>query len=453
MKSHSVNATQFLKNEDRANWHDQTLWYVRQKRDSATQSIPEWESLRERASQIKDHVLSNLAYYLLQFEKNAFVNGVFVHWAKNATEFNKIILQIAIDNNAKNIVKSKSMLTEECGLNNFLEENGLEVVDTDLGERIIQFRKEAPSHIVLPAIHLKKEEIGQLFHEKLHTAKNNSDPEYLTNAARKHLRQKFLNADIAITGVNFALADTGTIVVCTNEGNADMGVHAAPVQIHCMGIEKLLPGSDELAVFIRMLARSATGQPITTYTSHYRKPKPNGQMHVVLVDNGRSERLQQETYKDTLKCIRCGACMNTCPVYRRSGGHSYNYVIPGPIGSILAPGTNMKKYQDLPFASSLCGSCSDVCPVKIDIHQLLYQWRQDISEKKITSPMKRYLMKMVGFILAQNYLYNFFGKFARFGLKYFPRLLIYNKLNVWGKERELPAVPDSSFKEWYIKKH
>ena len=453
MKTHSVNATQFLKNEDRANWHDQTLWYVRQKRDSATQSIPEWESLRERASQIKDHVLSNLAYYLLQFEKNAFVNGVFVHWAKNATEFNKIILQIAIDNNAKNIVKSKSMLTEECGLNNFLEENGLEVVDTDLGERIIQFRKEAPSHIVLPAIHLKKEEIGQLFHEKLHTAKNNSDPEYLTNAARKHLRQKFLNADIAITGVNFALADTGTIVVCTNEGNADMGVHAAPVQIHCMGIEKLLPGSDELAVFIRMLARSATGQPITTYTSHYRKPKPNGQMHVVLVDNGRSERLQQETYKDTLKCIRCGACMNTCPVYRRSGGHSYNYVIPGPIGSILAPGTNMKKYQDLPFASSLCGSCSDVCPVKIDIHQLLYQWRQDISEKKITSPMKRYLMKMVGFILAQNYLYNFFGKFARFGLKYFPRLLIYNKLNVWGKERELPAVPDSSFKEWYIKKH
>jgi L-lactate dehydrogenase complex protein LldF len=304
---------------------------------------------------------------------------------------------------------------------------------------------------VLPAIHLKKEEIGELFHEKLGTEKGASDPQYLTAAARSHLREKFLAAEVALTGVNFAVAETGTVVVCTNEGNADMGVHAAPVQIHCMGIEKIVPRSNDLSVFIRMLARNATGQPITTYTSHYRKAKPGGQMHIVIVDNGRSKRLGSKAYRNSLKCIRCGACMNTCPVYRRSGGHSYGYVIPGPIGSIFAPGSDINRYKDLPFASSLCGSCTNVCPVKIDIHEQLYRWRQEISEKKLLSPMKNYSMKVAGVILASSVWYNFSGKIARWSIRNIPRRLVYHPVNVWGRERELPEVPHESFKQWYMK--
>lgn len=450
MKGHSEKAARFLTDEKRADWHDQTLWMVRQKRDKAAWSIPEWEELREQASQIKVHVLSNLDDYLIQFEEQAIANGVEVHWAYDAVEFNEIILRIIRDNHAQKLVKSKSMLTEECGLNPFLEKNGIEVVDTDLGERIIQLRNEPPSHIVLPAIHLKKEEIGELFHEKLGTEKGASDPQYLTAAARSHLREKFLAAEVALTGVNFAIAESGTVVVCTNEGNADMGIHAAPVQIHCMGIEKIVPRSNDLSVFIRMLARSATGQPITTYTSHYRKARPGGEMHILIVDNGRSKRLGREAYRDSLKCIRCGACMNTCPVYRRSGGHSYSYVIPGPIGSILAPGSDINKYKDLPFASSLCGSCTNVCPVKIDIHQQLYRWRQEISEKKLLSPMKNYSMKVAGKILADSVWYNFSGTIARWSIRNFPRKLVYHPFNVWGRERELPEIPKESFKQWYL---
>jgi L-lactate dehydrogenase complex protein LldF len=341
------------------------------------------------------------------------------------------------------------MLTEECCLNPFLEKHGLEVVDTDLGERIIQFRNEPPSHIVLPAIHLRKEEISELFHEKLQTERGNSDPQYLTSAARLHLREKFLAADVAITGVNFAIADSGTVVVCTNEGNADMGVHAAIVQIHCMGIEKIIPGSEDLAVFTRLLVRSATGQPITTYTSHYRKPKADAQMHIVIVDNGRSKSLGSEKFLNSLKCIRCGACMNTCPVYRRSGGHSYSYVIPGPIGSILAPISNINQFKDLPFASSLCGSCTNVCPVQIDLHKMLYQWRQEIGERKLQPPVKRYAMIIAGKVMSQSKYYDYLGKLSRFTLRNFPRSFIYTKINVWGWGRELPKAPKESFKEWY----
>ena len=449
MTGHAKKAGQFLKNRERAAWHDETLWIVRRKRDKMARAVPEWESLREQASQIKQHTLSELDNYLAAFEKQAVKNGAQVHWAGDAARFNEIVSGIIKKNNASKVVKSKSMLTEECGLNPFLEKQGIEVTDTDLGERIIQFRKEPPSHIVMPAIHLKKEEIGELFHEKLHTEEGNFDPTYLTAAARLHLRQKFLEAEVAITGVNFAVAETGEVVVCTNEGNADMGVHAAPVQIHCVGIEKMIPRMDDLGVFTRLLARSATGQPITTYTSHYMGPKPGGQMYIVIVDNGRSEHLGKEDYRNALKCIRCGACMNTCPVYRRSGGHSYGSVIPGPIGSILAPHSHIKNYIDLPFASSLCGSCTDVCPVKIDIHDQLYRWRQDLSEKKRTSPGKRYTMKMAGKILAGSKMYDFSGKMARWGIKNLPRMLIYNRLNVWGKERELPEVPKESFKQWY----
>lgn len=451
MRGHSYKAGIFLKDESRADWHDKTLWMVRQKRDKAARSVVDWEYLRECASNIKEEVLSHLDCYLSEFEKRAVENGVKVHWAYDAQDFNEIVYKIVTDNNAKMIVKSKSMLTEECGLNPFLEQRGLEVVDTDLGERIIQFRREPPSHIVLPAIHLKKEEIGELFHEKLNIPKGMSDPAFLTSAARNHLREKFLSADVAITGVNFAVAETGTVVVCTNEGNADMGVHSAPVQIHCMGIEKIVPQTRDLAVFTRLLARNATGQPITAYTSHYRKPKPGGQMHIVIVDNGRSDRLKSDVHRSSLKCIRCGACMNTCPVYRRSGGHSYGYLIPGPIGSILASSANIKTNTDLPFASSLCMSCSNICPVKIDIHEQLYKWRQELSEKKLLSPVKGFILKAVGIVLSRGTLYDFSGEIARKALKWLPRWIIYSNINVWGWQRELPVVPKESFKRWYVR--
>ncbi|MGI6573095.1 MAG: LutB/LldF family L-lactate oxidation iron-sulfur protein [Fermentimonas sp.] len=449
MTKHAHKAGKFLKNENRASWHDQTLWIVRQKRDKIAHTVPEWEQLREQASKIKQHTLSNLDNYLKQFEENALKNGAKVHWASDATRFNKIVFDIIQGNRASKVVKSKSMLTEECGLNPFLEKKGIEVIDTDLGERIIQLREEPPSHIVMPAIHLKKEEISELFHERLNTEKGNFDPSYLTSAARLHLREKFLEAEVAISGVNFAVAETGTVVVCTNEGNADMGLNAAPIRIHCMGIEKVVPRMTDLAVFIRLLARSATGQPITTFTSHYSSPKLGEQMHIVIVDNGRSEILGEENHRNVLKCIRCGACMNTCPVYRRSGGHSYGSIIPGPIGSILSPHSDIKKYKDLPFASSLCGSCSNVCPVKIDIHHQLYVYRQELSEEKLVPWGKRFAMKIAGKILSASKTYDFLGKLARWGIKNLPRKLIYNRLNAWSRERELPKVPEESFKQWY----
>ena len=449
MMQHAKKARQFLADESRTDWHDQTLWIVREKRDRMAATIPEWEHLREQASRIKEDTLSQLDIYLEQFEAAAVQNGVTVLWAKNANEFNNIVWDIIRKHQAKNIVKSKSMLTEECGLNQFLCNKGIEVVDTDLGERIIQFREEMPSHIVLPAIHLKKEEIGETFHEKLGTEKGASDPTYLTQAARQHLREKFLSADMAITGVNFAIAKTGTIVVCTNEGNADMGVHAAPVQVHCMGIDKIIPNQEQLGIFTRLLARNATGQAVTTYTSHYRKPKPGGTMYVVMVDNGRSEHLGHPPYNESLKCIRCGGCMNTCPVYRRSGGHSYGYVIPGPIGSILAPQQDKSNYRDLPFASSLCGSCSNICPVKINIHEQLYRWRQDLNEQKVIPLFKRMAMKMTGFFLSGNARYNFSGQMILHAIRYLPHSWLYLPVNAWGRERELPVPPKESFKQWY----
>ncbi|RUM67293.1 MAG: 4Fe-4S ferredoxin, partial [Sulfurospirillum sp.] len=335
MKSHADLAAAFVQDRERMHWHDKALWYVRQKRDTAAHTLPEWEALRELASQIKAHTMSRLDFYLEAFEKEATRNGVTVHWAKDAKEHNEIIYGILKAQGALKVVKSKSMLTEECGLNPYLAQKGIEVTDTDLGERIIQLKGDAPSHIVLPAIHLKKEDVSDIFHRYLKSRKGDSDPTYLTGVAREHLRQKFLEADAAITGVNFAVSENGAIVVCTNEGNADMGVSLAKVHIACMGIEKIIPRLSDLGVFTRLLARSATGQPVTAYTSHYRKPREGAQMHVVIVDNGRSEILQRKGFDASLHCIRCGACMNTCPVYRRSGGHSYRYVIPGPIGSVL----------------------------------------------------------------------------------------------------------------------
>ncbi|MEX2594882.1 MAG: lactate utilization protein B [Anditalea sp.] len=448
---HAKAAEEFLKDEARTDWHDETLWHVREKRDTAAQKLPEWEQLRDNASEVKDYVLSHLDQLLLDFEKNANSNGVEVLWAKDAKEHNEHVLDILQKHGIKNIVKSKSILTEECGLNHFLEDKGYDVVDTDLGERIIQFVKQAPSHIVLPAIHLKKQEIGNIFHDHIGTRKGADDPKYLTESARLHLREKFVQANAAITGVNFGIAETGGFVVCTNEGNADMGTHLANVHIACMGIEKLIPRAADLGVFLRLLARSATGQSITTYSSHFHRPMKGRKTYLILVDNGRTTQLGREDFRNSLKCIRCGACMNTCPIYRRSGGYSYNSTVPGPIGSILSPGMDINKYSSLPFASTLCGSCTDVCPVKIDIHEQLYKWRQVITKEGPSDSRKKWAMKLTGATLSKPRLYDFFGSMARKALKVVPDSLVYSSLNVWGKHRDLPEVPKQSFKEWYKK--
>ncbi len=448
MLNHAEASEQFIQDAERTTWHDETLWFVRSKRDKASKVIPEWEDLREHASQIKDHVLANLGQYLVEFEAKAKSNGIHVHWAKDAEEHNQIVYELVAKHGSKALVKSKSMLTEECHLNSFLTKKGVEVVDTDLGERIVQFRDEVPSHIVLPAIHLKKEDVGETFHQHLGTPKGNKDPQFLTEAARQHLRGYFLAADVAITGVNFAVAETGEFVVCTNEGNADMGAHLAKFHIACMGIEKLIPKRKDLGVFLRLLARSATGQLITTYSSHFAKPREGQEMHIVLVDNGRTRQLARPEFRNSLKCIRCAACFNTCPVYRRSGGHSYHQPVAGPIGSILAPNFDKKSNVDLPFASTLCGSCTNVCPVKINIHEQLWFWRQDLMKDGLAPAGKSLSMQGMAWVLSHPKIYRLAGAMGRFVVKNLP-FLVNNGLNPWAKQREMPEAPKESFQSWY----
>ena len=448
---HPANAERFIENQERVAWHDASLWLVRAKRDKAASTIPEWEQLRELAAQIKMHMVSRIDQYLLEFEENATKNGIQVHFATDGDEHNAIVHRILETHDVERVVKSKSMLTEECHLNPYLIERGIEVIDTEVGERIVQLRDEPPSHIVMPAIHLKRKEIGELFHKKLGTEKGAEDPKYLTEAARGHLREKFLAAQAGITGVNFAVAQTGGIVVCTNEGNADLGTSLPPVHIACMGMEKLIPKLEHLGVFTRLLARSATGQPITTYTSHFHGPKPRGEMHVVIVDNGRSSILGREEFRRSLCCIRCGACINTCPVYRRSGGYSYGSVVPGPIGSVLSPAQDLEKYAALPFASSLCGSCTDVCPARIDLHHQLLSWRRVVVEAGHLPRSKALAMKLAGKVLASPALYRTAGTAAKL-MKFMPRFMLYNSANKWGKQRELPQPAKESFRQQYAKR-
>jgi L-lactate dehydrogenase complex protein LldF len=447
--NHAVAAADFVADEAHAHWHDQALWFIRAKRDKCAQSLPEWEELRERAAQIKQHTIAHLADYLEEFEQNATRLGAVVHWARDAEEHNQIVHGLLRERGVRRVVKSKSMLTEECGMNPYLERHGIEVTDSDLGEWIVQLRREHPSHIVLPAIHIKKEDVGELFHRELGTEKGATDPAYLTEAARQKLRQKFLQAEAGITGVNFAIAETGGFVVCTNEGNSDLGTSLPKIHIASMGIEKLVPRLADLGVFLRLLARSATGQPITAYSTHYHGPRPGCELHIVLVDNGRTRLLASDDFRNSLRCIRCGACLNTCPVYRRSGGHSYGVSIAGPIGSIINANRDAEQHQTLPFACSLCGSCTDVCPVKIDLHNQLLAWRKHLVARKLMKASKRRVMWLSGAVLRRPWLYSAAGRLGRGFLRLAPRWAIYNRFNPWGRQRELPAPPKESFRAWY----
>ncbi|MGZ9898233.1 lactate utilization protein B [Shewanella gaetbuli] len=445
--NHAKNARIFCQDEGRVDWHSKALWNLRAKRDKAAASIPEWEALRQAGSQIKLHTLSNLSHYLQMFEKQCVANGIHVHWAKDASEHNKIALDILAKHQVKKLVKSKSMLTEECHLNPFLEQHGIEVIDTDLGERIIQLNNQPPSHIVVPAIHMKKEEVGDLFHEKLHTPKGESDPTRLTRAARQHLRDQFLSADAAMTGVNMAVASEGAVVVCTNEGNADMGVNLPALQLHSMGIDKIVPDHDSAMVLLRMLARNAIGQPITTYSSFYRGSKINGEMHIIIVDNGRTEIMKDKILAESLKCIRCGGCLNTCPVYRRSGGFSYNYTIPGPIG--IAVGAQHDDSNTIPWACTLCGSCTYVCPTKVPLDKIIAHHRRLKAQAGKLPFGKKHYMPLVGKLMSSPTMLNCAMSSARVALKIIPHSIIKPFSGAWGQYRELPVSPKSSFDTWY----
>lgn len=447
---HAKAAEKFLQNSVRAAWHDETLWIVRAKRDKMSKEVPEWEALREKACELKLYSNSHLAELLMEFEKNATANGAIVHWAKDAGEYRAIVYGILKSHNVKRFVKSKSMLAEECELNPFLTEQGIDVVETDLGERILQLMHLPPSHIVLPAIHIKREQVGKLFETEMGTEKGNSDPTYLTYAARKNLRNIFLHAEAAMTGANFAVASTGDIVVCTNEGNADMGTSCTTLNIAAFGIEKMVPDIQSLSVFTRLLARSATGQPVTTYTSHYRKPRDGGEYHIIIVDNGRSKILGMPDHIKTLNCIRCGACMNTCPVYRRSGGYSYTYFIPGPIGINLGMAHDPEKYYDNLSACSLCISCSEVCPVKVDLAEQIYRWRQDLDSIGKADAGKKFISGGMKVLMNHPPLFNA-ALWASPVVNHLPRFIKYNDLDDWGKGRELPEFAGESFNEMWKK--
>lgn len=447
---HSKAAETFLKNRSLAAWHDETLWMVRAKRDKMSKAVPEWEHLRDMACAIKMYSNSHLDQLLVEFEKNAKANGAHVYWAKDAEEYCSIVARILEEHQVKHFIKSKSMLAEECGLNEYLEQKGVEVVESDLGERILQLMHKKPSHIVLPAIHVKKEEIGELFVKEMGTEPGNNDQTYLTHAARKNLRRKFIEAEAAMTGANFAVASTGECVVCTNEGNADMGTSQPKLQITAFGMEKIVPDRDALGVFTRLLARSGTGQPITTYTSHYRKPRTGGELHIIIVDNGRSRILGDPDHVKALNCLRCGACMNTCPVYRRSGGYAYTYFIPGPIGINLGMLKDPQQYYDNVSACSLCHSCQNVCPAKVDLADQIYCWRQKLHTLGVASLSKKLMSGGMQFLMERPSLFNMALHHASVA-NALPHWLVYNSLNDWGKEHEMPVFAKESFNEMWKK--
>jgi L-lactate dehydrogenase complex protein LldF len=442
-------ANRFIAATEHEKMHDERLWDLRVKRDREMHGVPEWEELRDLASAIKEHTLTHLDACLDQFEKNARANGIHVHWARDAAEHNQIVLGILRDRGAKRLIKSKSMLTEECNFREFMGEHGVEIIETDLGERIQQLDGEAPSHVVVPAVHKLRTDVARVFAEKLGSDPDTEDVHYLAEQQREATRPLILSADAGMTGCNFAVAETGTVVVCTNEGNADLSANTPPLHIVSAGIEKVIPRLDHLAVLVRLLSRSALGSPMTQYTSHFRGPREGGEMHVVLVDNGRSERLGMEKFWSSLKCIRCGACMNTCPVFRRSGGLSYGATYAGPIGVILNPTFNAHKYSKLPFASTLNGSCTNVCPVKINIHEQIADWRKILAETHELPLLKKAMMKAAGALLSSPALYRAALPIADSALRHLPRFLVYNRLNTWGRGREVPHAPRRTFHQWH----
>jgi len=351
--------------------------------------LPEFDALRDQARDLKNHILEHLDLYLEVFERNVTANGGTVHWCRTAEDARRTILEICQQKEAKTVTKGKSMVSEEIALNDYLEANGVRPVETDLGEYILQLRHDHPSHIVAPAIHLTLEDVSEAFHQA-HQRPKTSDPAALMREAREMLRKQFVAADVGITGANFLIAETGSTIICTNEGNGDLTQTLPKTHIVVSSIEKVVPTLEDMTLFLRLLARSATGQEFTVYNTLSSGPRRPGDQdgpedyHVVLVDNGRSDMIASEM-REMLRCIRCSACMNHCPVYGAVGGHSYGWVYPGPMGSVLTPQmVGLDKAGLLPNASTFCGKCEEVCPVRIPLPKLMRHWREREFEQHLS---------------------------------------------------------------------
>lgn len=436
-------------------------------REQRVAEMPNWEELRQTASDIRLHTLTHLDFYLEQLEERVTAAGGKVHWARDAAEAREIVLQIARQHQVKTVVKVKSMATEEIGLNHALEEAGIKPYETDLGEFIIQLAGTGPSHIIVPAVHLKKEEIAALFSEKLNVDAP-PDPQKLTAIARKALREKFLDAEMGISGANFLVAETGTLVIVTNEGNGRMCTTMPDLHVAVVGIDKVLPDWDSLTVMLKLLARNATGQKLSTYTSFITGPRRHDdefgpkEFHLVLLDNGRSKILQDPVAREVLKCIRCGCCLNVCPVYKNVGGFAYGWFISGPIGAILSPQLlGVEAARQLPFASTLCGACQDVCPVKIPIPKILLHLRHRVVEGDefggpSAPPLIRASAKMGIMALGTPWLYRFGSRFLSLAMKPMKRDGWVEKLpppvNRWTKVRPFPAFNAEFRQKWARRK-
>lgn len=444
------------------------------RRKNAMSSVDDWEGLREKARAIKEETLIHLDEYLLKFVENAENAGAKIHWARDGKEACRIVIDLVKQRDAKMVVKAKSMAGEEIHLNEALEKAGIEPVETDLGEWIIQLAGETPSHIVVPAIHKTKEQIADIFVEKVGIEKTDN-VDVLTKTTRRILRERFAEAEVGISGVNFGVAETGTILILENEGNIRLTTSLTKTHIAIMGIEKVIPKFADLDVFLKLLPRSGTGQRLTAYQSLITGVKKNAsdigpeEVHIVLMDNGRSRMLSHPVTRQSLACIRCGACLNACPVYQQVGGHAYGSVYPGPIGAVITPQLiGISKAKQLPYASSLCGACKEVCPVKIDIPELLLHLRAEITDGTAGGSAENaerkprfaesFAFKMYGKAWSGQFSYGLGTKAARLMQKLVVRdgkigkasgliAKLLPPLGAWTAWRDAPAVAPRSFRE------
>ena len=432
----------------------------------ASSALPDYQELRTQANAVKKHAIENLDYYLEEFERNVEAHGGKVVYCKEGAEVADFVLSLARERGARLIVKSKSMLTEEVDLNERLEHHGLESVETDLGEYIIQLAHERPYHIVAPALHKTRYQVADLFSSRLHIPRE-TEIEKQTAIARSVLREKFLAADIGISGANFLVADSGAVVLVENEGNARLATSAPRIHIVVAGIEKIVPRAQDLATFLKLLARSATGQLLSVYTSFLSGPRREGEIdgpeefYVALVDNGRTRLLQDREKRQSLYCIRCGACLNACPVYRKIGGHSFPWVYSGPIGAILTPQfLGVGHEPALPFASSLCGACAEVCPVKIDIPKALLDLRSEVKKTQTRdgqNRLEKLAFRAFAWLMKHPRLFEMAGRMGSAmappedngWIRRVPALMNVPPLRAWLSQRDLPPPPPHSFREMW----
>ena len=428
---------------------------IRGKRAAVVAELPDWMELRAAGAAIKDDVLANLDTYLMQFEVAITARGATVHWARDADDANRIVTELVRATGADEVVKVKSMVTQEIDLNRALERAGIRAIETDLAELIVQLGHDEPSHILVPAIHRNRTEIRDIFRAEMVGVDPDltDEPADLAEAARTYLRRKFLTARVAISGANFAVAETGTLCVVESEGNGRMCLTLPRTLITVMGIEKLVPTWTDLEVFLQLLPRSSTGERMNPYTSMWTGATEGQDFHLVLLDNGRTATLADPHGRSALRCIRCSACLNVCPVYERTGGHAYGSVYPGPIGAVLSPQlTGVKDNPSLPFASSLCGACFDVCPVAIDIPTMLTHLRARVADSKPRNA-ERAVMATVAWTMGRPSRWTLALRGLRLGRPIVRRRRLMRHLpppfSAWTKSRDLPVPPPQSFRDWW----